>query len=212
MFDLTQPLTEDISCYPDDPKVRIVPIPEFAPWHVTSIACGSHSGTHMDAPKHRLADGIGIGAFGPERLLGHGYVLDATDLGENEPIPVSVLAGLPDNLAPGWFAFIRTGWDRFWKQEAYFRHPYLSSELAEKLVASGVGLIGVDALNVDSTVNDADAVHLILLGSETLIAENLCRLDQLQIGKRYAFACLPLSLGAADGSPARVVAWDPETF
>jgi kynurenine formamidase len=37
---------------------------------------------------------------------------------------------------------------------------------------------------------------------------NLSRLGDLSTSDPYFFAFLPLALGAADGSPARVVAWD----
>jgi kynurenine formamidase len=75
-------------------------------------------------------------------------------------------------------------------------------------VASRAGLVAIDALSVDSTVDGNSDAHLILLGANVLIAENLCCLDVLEPARSYVFACLPLSLGDADGAPARVVAWD----
>jgi arylformamidase len=207
MYDLTQPLTPDIPRFPGDPEVRIEPIRDFAPWQISALAMGTHSGTHMDAPLHRIPGGAGIGAYGPERLVGSGLVIDATGYGENTTLPASVLDSIRDLTWPGWFAVFRTGWDRFWGDERYFRHPFLSPELARELVAARAGIVAIDTLSIDSTVEAGAATHEILLGADVLIAENLCRLGDLTPNRGYTFAFLPLALGAADGSPARVVAW-----
>jgi kynurenine formamidase len=209
MFDLTQPLTPHIPRYPGDPEVRVEPLPGFAPWHVSALVLGTHSGTHIDAPRHRIPGAPGIGSYGPQRLVGTGFVIDVGARKDNEPIPASVLDDLRGRTVPGWFAVLRTGWDRYWQDERYFWHPHLSPQLADALTALGAGIVAIDALSVDSTVDSLSTVHLTLLGADVLIAENLCHLDALQPGRLYAFAFLHLSLGAADGSPARVVAWDP---
>jgi kynurenine formamidase len=135
-------------------------------------------------------------------------VLDARGLDDNAAIPATVLRNVTGATSPGWFAVIRTGWDRHWGDERYFRHPYLSPELAEGLVAAKAGLVAIDALSADSTVHEGSAAHVILLAADVLIAENLCNLSSLDLAHPYTFAFLPLSLGEADGSPARVVAWN----
>lgn len=210
VFDLTQPLSTAIPRFPGDPEVRIEVLPGMEPWQVSVLAIGTHSGTHIDAPRHRIPGGAGIGAYGPERLVGRGLVIDASWFEMNEPIPESVLAPVRDDAWPGWFAIVRTGWDRFWGTDRYFRHPYLSPTLAAALVDLGAGLVAIDALSVDATTGEGDAAHLALLGADVLIAENLCQLGALTPGRPYEFAFLPLPLGEADGSPARVVAWDVE--
>lgn len=208
MYDLTQPLGPDIPRFPGDPEVRIEPIHGLAPWQISAIAMGTHSGTHMDAPRHRIPGGAGIGHYGPERLVGDGLVIDASGYEENQPIAMSILDGARDAAGPGWFAIIRTGWDQYWGDERYFRHPYLSPQLARALGDSGVGIVAVDALSIDSTIDGGSEAHEILLGADILIAENLCNLAALAPTRSYTFAFLPLALGEADGSPARVVAWD----
>jgi kynurenine formamidase len=70
-----------------------------------------------------------------------------------------------------------------------------------------VSLVGIDALNVDSTHQGTTHVHELFLGGDILIVENLRRLDQLQPGRVYQFAFLPLLLPGLDGSPVRAVAW-----
>ncbi len=209
MFDLTQPLTANIPRFPGDPEFRIAALPSSPPWQISAIAMGTHAGTHLDAPRHCFPDGAGIGAFGPDRLVGTCLVIDAGGRDDDEAISASVLDSVRAGIWPGWFAVIRTGWSRHWHDERYFRHPYLSPELAADLVALGAGLVAIDALSVDSTVAGGSAAHEILLGNDVLIAENLCHLERLEPVRRYACAALPLALGDADGSPARVVAWSP---
>jgi len=211
MFDLTQTLNADTPRFPGDPEVHIESIHEFVPWQISSLKMGTHSGTHMDAPRHLIAEGAGIGAYGPDRLVGRGLVLDARGLDDNAAIPDTVLTRVTNVTWPGWFAVVCTGWDHYWGDERYFRHPYLSAELAARLVASNAGLVAIDALSVDSTVDEGSAAHALLLAADVLIAENLCNVRLLDPAHPYSFAFLPLSLGEADGSPARVVAWDTLT-
>lgn len=208
MFDLTQPLGPDIPRIPGDPEVRVEPIHDFAPWQISAIGMGTHSGTHLDAPRHRIPGGAGIGHYGPGRLVGDGRVIDARGHGDNQPIAMAILEDMRDEAWPGWFAVFRTGWDQHWGDDRYFRHPYLSPQLARSLVDSGVGIVAIDTLSIDSTVDGGSEAHEILLRADVLIAENLCNLAALAPTRSYTFAFLPLALRDADGSPARVVAWD----
>ena len=212
MFDLTQPLSESIPRFPGDPEVEISPIHELDPWQVSTLKMGTHSGTHMDAPRHCISEGLGIGSYPPDRLVGAGLVLDARGSRDNEAIAVDVLERVAGLTWPGWFAVVHTGWDEYWGDERYFRHPYLSPELAARIVETRAGLVAIDALSVDSTVDGGSEAHLMLLGADVLIAENLCHLRSLIPQRPYMFAFLPLLLGPADGSPARVVAWDTTRF
>jgi arylformamidase len=209
MWDLTQPLNEHTPHFPGDPPFRREPIAGMEPWQISRLSMSSHSGTHLDAPLHRIENGAEIDALPLSRLVGTALVVDATGLAENACIPVQVLEAFADRTWPGWIALIHTGWDRHWQDERYFRHPYLSVELAQRLVETGCGLVAIDALSVDSTADGGDAAHKILLGNDVLIAENLRGLDALAMGERYGVACLPLPMSGADGSPARFIAWEP---
>ncbi|MEZ4563845.1 MAG: cyclase family protein [Thermomicrobiales bacterium] len=209
MWDLTQPLDEHTPCFPGDPAFRREPIPGQQPWRISQIAMSSHNGTHMDAPLHRIEGGSSIEQIPLSCLTGFALVLDATGFPENSEIPSGILDAVRSPLWPGWFALVRTGWDRHWRDARYFRHPYLSRNLAQRLVDSRCGLVAVDALSVDSTVDGGDAVHAILLGNKVLVAENLRGLHDLEPGKRYSVACLPLPMTGADGSPVRFIAWNP---
>lgn len=205
IYDLTRTLASGMPVYSGDPEVQIV-AGGAPPWQVSALHLGSHSGTHVDAPLHYFADGRGIGAFPLERFIAPGIVVDARGYAEDAPIGADILAGA--DLHPDMIVVIRTGWEAFWQDARYFRHPYLSADLTHALVERHVSLVAVDALNVDSTVGGGEMAHAILLGADILIAENLCNLDALHCGQAYMFAILPLALGAVDGAPARALAWD----
>jgi kynurenine formamidase len=209
MWDLTQPLDLRTPHFPGDPAFRRAPLPGQEPWRVSQIAMSSHSGTHLDAPLHRIAGGAAIDDLPLARLTGLALVVDATGLPENAPIPVGVLDSVKLPTWPGWVALIHTGWDQFWGDDRYFWHPYLSSELAQKLVERQCGLVAIDALSVDPTQDDGDTAHVTLLGNDVLVAENLRGLQDLKSGQRYGVACLPLPMTGSDGSPVRFIAWTP---
>ncbi|HEU5431708.1 MAG TPA: cyclase family protein, partial [Thermomicrobiales bacterium] len=209
IHDLTHRLVPGIPHYPGDPGVRIERWPGEPPWQTSEVCFGTHSGTHLDAPRHFLPDGPGVGALSADRFVGTGVVLDAAGFGANEPLPASLLDALPAAFAPGWFVVVRTAWDRWWGDERYFQHPYLSPDFARALADIGAGIVGIDALNVDSTADETDHAHAALLGRGVLLVENLRGLDALRPGARYRFAFAPLAFGSGvDGSPIRALAWD----
>lgn len=206
-FDLSHPIENGMTFYPGDPEPRISPAAMEPPWQVTELHMGTHTGTHIDAASHYLPTGRTIDQYPLERFILSGMVAPVSR-GDDEAISVEILPTSLADLSPGGAVLIHTGWDRFWKTERYLRHPYLSLAAAWALVEAGIKLVGIDALNVDSTVQGTTHTHDILLGHDVLIVENLTRLDQLTPGAVYHFSCLPLLLVGLDGSPVRAVAWE----
>ncbi len=210
IHDLSHPLTTGLAVFPGDPEVRIERDDGPGPWRVSALHLGSHSGTHVDAPRHYLPGGKGIGDYPPQRFVRRGVVLDAGGRGENAALGVDVLDSAREGIEPGAIVVLRTGWDRFWGGLRYERHPYVGEELAAALVTVKVGLVGIDALSVDSTPAGGSAAHARLLGADVLIVENLRGLDALAAGQPYVFACVPLAVGDLDGAPIRALAWPPD--
>lgn len=206
IFDLTQPIHNRMPVYPGDPEPHLQLAEGLtAPWRVSELHLGTHTGTHIDAPAHFFPNGKTIDQYSPARFVLPGMTMPVLNLVEDEPVRfVADLAILPK----GGVVLIQTGWDRFWGTEHYFRHPFLSSEMAQRLVDAGVGLVGIDAPNVDSTVQHTSHAHEILLGNDVLIVENLTGLAQLKPHVLYQCSFLPLLLSGLDGSPVRAVAWE----
>jgi kynurenine formamidase len=206
-FDLSHSMENGMTFFPGDPEPRFVPANIVPPWRVTQLHVGTHTGTHVDAPAHFLPHGKTIDQYPVERFFVPGIVVPALAYSGDEAISGNVFVEYLSMLPTRGAVLVRTGWDRYWGSEHYMRHPYLSREATELLVDNGASIIGIDALSVDSTLQETDHAHATLLGGDALIVENLALLDQLTPGKLYHFSFLPLALAGLDGSPIRAVAW-----
>ena len=208
-FDLSQRIEAGMTLCPGDPEPRLSPATAIAPpWRVTELHLGSHTGTHLDAPAHFIPAGKTIDQYPISRFIVPGVVVPATPKGDDEPIKWEACAEYVSNLPKDGAIIICTKWDRHWRSERYFRHPFLDAEAARRLAQSGAKLIGIDALSVDSSVQATSHAHAALLGADILIVENLTDLHQLEPRTVYQFSFLPLLLAGVDGSPVRAVAWE----
>ena len=209
--DLSHPIEAGMQTYPGDPAVEVAPhaTHDADGFHVDAVRCGSHTGTHVDAPAHTEPGGRTLEAYPVERFVRRAVVADCTHLGARESIPASSVPG-PD--ADADLVAFRTGWDDFWGTETYLDHPYLSAATAEACADRGFD-VAVDTLNPDPTPTDdaGDAgddeptdfrIHHTLLGDGRLIFENLTNLDR--VGERFELRAYPMAL-ASDGAPVRAV-------
>jgi arylformamidase len=193
IFDLTSPLEPGLPAHAGDPPVelRLVRSYETDGYEVTHICLGSHSGTHIDAPRHFFPDGPTLDQFPIERLIGPGVVLDCRSSSQTD-VPSKIeeqLRLLP--LPPAGLALL-------WTEGVTF-----PLEAAEVLLNAGAGLVGTDAASLDAEPYPA---HRLLLSQGVLIAENLRGLERLGPG-RVTCAFLPLAVIGTDGAPIRAVAW-----
>lgn len=207
LYDLSQMIQAGMTIFPGDPVPDIDPaISAQPPWLVTTLRLGTHTGTHIDAPSHFFPQGRTIDQIPVQRFVVPGLVVPALGLNDDQAIGAERLETSLARLPEGGGVIIRTDWSRFWGEERYLRHPYLSPAAVDALVSARAGIVGIDALNVDSTVQGTSHVHEILLGHEILIVENLAALAQLEPNRLYQFSFLPLLLRGLDGSPVRAVA------
>jgi kynurenine formamidase len=207
-FDLSQPIEYGMTIFPGDPDFDTILAPGVtAPWQVTELHLGTHTGTHIDSVSHLVPGGKTVDEYPLARLILHGITIPLTGLNDDQEISEEQILIWLKNLPEGGAVIIQTGWDQFWKKDRYMRHPYLSRDAASQIVKAGASLVGIDALNVDSTVKATDHVHHILLEKDVLIVENLANLYNLEPGKEYQFSFLPLRLKGLDGSPIRAAAW-----
>jgi len=223
IIDLSHTIHDEIQIFPGDPRPSIKRglTHEKNYCHVDVLTLGSHTGTHIDAPFHFLKEGKKIDELPVQRFVGNGVLVDVSGKSDRELIEPGDVEPYENEIAPGDFVILKTGRDKYFGTSRYYLHPYLSADGARLLVKMGVSLVGIDALNVDPTYYgsmDSDSaakdlpdeeeygypVHDILLGNDTLIVENLCKLDKIKPVKGvYSF--LPLKLKGSDGSPLRAV-------
>lgn len=215
IIDLSVPIGAGMPVFPGDPDVRIAPALTIAAdgVNVLAVHMGSQSGTHVDAPFHILDDGLHLDELPLERFLGRAVVADLRAVGAESPIAWAHLSGVHDQLAPGAILLLHTGWSRHWGDFARMRtHPWLSADAAERIAGAGVRTVGIDALSVDPTPQDAAAIrfdaHVALLEPAGVIVENLTNLEALIGHDDLVVSVLPIALARADGAPVRAVAYE----
>ena len=181
---------------------RYAPGVEF---HIGSIEMVANTGTYIDAPFHRYSDGVDIAGLTLERTADlAGVVVRARG---GRAIDASALDGR--GLARAAVLF-DTGWSRHWRTDAYFQgHPYLTAAAAERLVALGVALVGIDSLNIDDTADLARPVHSILLAAGIPIVEHLTGLADLP-DAGFRFFASPAKVRGLGSFPVRAYARVPD--
>jgi arylformamidase len=191
--------------YPGHPRVEFRPVDADPPRQILQLQLGSHSGTHIDAPRHFLPGGHTIDEYPLERFVVPAVVA-AINASPEQEISWSDIADVVSQVPRGGAILLRTGWDRHWGDQAMRNHPYLGVEACENLAASGIGVVGTDAVNIDCSSRRTTLAHEILLGHDVLVVENLTNLSQLISGRIVECAFAPLMLAGADGSPVRAYA------
>jgi arylformamidase len=180
---------------------RVKKIADGANANVSHLACGVHTGTHVDAPLHFIDGAPGIDSLSLKVLTGRAYVID---LRNAQVLDAATLEAseIPPRTRRILF---KTRNSALWaRQEKEFQTDFVAVEAsgAEWLVRKGVQLVGVDYLSV-APYGNSRPTHRILLEAGVAVVEGL-DLSQVSQG-RYALYCLPLKLVGSDGAPARVI-------
>ncbi|SEH39481.1 Kynurenine formamidase [Halopenitus malekzadehii] len=223
--DLSQPIESGMSTFPGDPPVELTPAATIADdgAAVHELHCGSHTGTHIDAPSHTESGGADLNDRPVGEYVFDARFLDVTPCSAREPIGADALPN-PDALAAADLLVVRTGWDAHWNADCYRDHPYLTPAAARALREADCG-VAIDVLNPDPTPSgdatsdgsddpdqpdepDGFPVHHALLGAGLPIVENLTNLDGLP--DRFTLYAFPLPIAGADGAPVRAVAFVEE--
>jgi kynurenine formamidase len=217
-FDLSHPVVHGMISCPGLPgpvvdahlsreasRGRYAPGTEF---HIGRIAMIGNTGTYIDAPFHRHADGADLADLPLERLADLPVTLVRREPDAPRAIGPEALQGLP--LA-GRAVLVHTGHARRWGADAYFRDlPHLTRGAAELLCAAGAALAGIVAMNIDSTADPERPVHTLLLGAGPPIVENLTGLDALpEPCPGLRFFAVPAPVRALGSLPVRAFALAP---
>ncbi len=163
------------------------------------LTTGSHTGTHVDAPAHFMADGSTIDQTPLHALVGSCRVLDLGSVAE-----VITVANLESfDVQSGERLLLKTkNSNRASDQEFDPNFVYLGAEAAAWLATKQVLAVGIDYLGIERN-QPAHETHLALLSNNIAIIEGL-RLAQVAPGT-YTLVCLPLLAIGLDGAPARAI-------
>jgi len=160
-----------------------------------------NTGTYLDSPFHRYADGEDLSDLGLERLVRlPGIVIRA------EGLQAVDADHFRDRDLRGRAVLVHTGWARHWRTDAYFEdHPFLTEAAAAVLVEAGAALVGIDSHNIDDTRTRARPAHTLLLGAGVPICEHMRGLERLP-DQGFRFTAAPPKIKAFGTFPVRAFA------
>ena len=178
-------------------------------YNLSSFAMGTHVGTHVDAPKHVVPDGMSIDNVPLANSIGVAVAIDLSYLEIGSGISKVDLERHDSLVNPGDIVILYTGCSDHWGEpDIETNYTYLEKTAAEWLVAKKVKAVGIDTLGVDRYESPAPAAHKALLSNGIIIIESLSNTVRNLVGKRFQLICLPLKLRSAEAAPARVVAYE----
>jgi len=174
------------------------------------LVLGTHTGTHIDAPRHFIPGGNTLDQIPLDQLVGPASVLDLTAFGAGMEVGTADLAQILGKR-PATRVLMRFDWDRKLGTMGYYDEaPFLSEEAANWLVDHGCRLLGMDTAMPDNPRNGRNGpkdspIHKILLGQNVVLLEymvNLAALDRPIVELVVA----PLKIRGGDAAPVRVFA------
>jgi kynurenine formamidase len=181
-------------------RSRYAPGTEF---QIGKIEMVANTGTYVDAPFHRYAEGADLAQLPLERVADlEGVVVRCAGRAERA-IDRDAFAGV---AVRDRAVLVHTGWDRHWGTAAYdVGHPFLTRAAAAALVEAGARLVGIDSLNIDDTADGTRPAHTLLLGAGIPIAEHLCGLERLP-DTGFRFFAVPVKVSGMGSFPVRAFA------
>lgn len=191
IYDISQ---EVFGCvvFPGDPKperTKLAQMAEGSLYNLTAFSMCAHNGTHVDAPRHFIADGKNIDEVSLKNFVGPAYVAEHEgELTGDDAIAVLERAREADSKAV--------------KRILIKGKVVVSEEAAAVFAEAGILLYG----NESQTVGPEDApmaVHQKMLGAEIVLLEGI-RLTEVPEGV-YFLNAAPINLGGTEGAPCRAI-------
>ena len=206
--DLTHDLERGMPIYPGDPSPSFENLKTIDRdgVNLTKFTMGSHTGTHIDAPKHFIKTGIGIDRIPPAKLVGEAYIGDLSTKRIGSGITANDLRKLDKNLRPDDIVVCYTGCSERWGDESVAEdYTYVTRDAADYLVSKGIRAVGIDFLSIEQ-FGAPPIVHKTLLDKGIFIIESLSNALKNLLGQRVLLICMPIKLKDGDGAPSRVFA------
>jgi kynurenine formamidase len=169
-------------------------------FQIGKIEMVANTGTYLDSPFHRFADGSDLSQLELTSLADLDGVVVRHDQTQGRRIGAEAFSGFD---VKGKAVLVQTGWDAHWKTETYFEgHPFLTEDAAQLLASNGAALVGIDSYNIDDTADLKRPVHTILLGAGIPIVEHMCNLRQLPTDN-FKFFAVPVKVKGFGTFPVR---------
>ena len=169
-------------------------------FQIGRIEMVANTGTYMDTPFHRYADGHDLTGLALARISNVPGVVVRIDPGAGRAVGPDAFAGVE---ARGMAVLVHTGWDRHWRTDQYFEgHTFLTEAAAVWLREAGAVLVGIDSYNIDDVSGGTRPVHSTLLGAEIPIVEHMTNLGALP-DRGFRFTAVPPKIAGMGTFPVR---------
>jgi arylformamidase len=209
IIDISLPITPEMPIWPGDPRPELEPVTtlEIEGVQVSRIVLGTHTGTHLDAPRHFIPGGRTIDLLDLGALVGRCRVIEVVSAeGHLARADLQRFA-----LQPGDRLLLKT---RNSCQPAVqtFTPDFVALEpsAADYLCEQRIRLVGIDGPSVDAWDVSDFLCHKRLLGADVLVVENLVLRDV--VPGIYGLIAVPLNLTGADGCPIRALLTQAQFF
>jgi arylformamidase len=171
LYDLSVAVRARMPVYPGDPPIEIdtpVALAKGDAANVSRLRLGAHTGTHVDAPAHFLAEGRRVIDLPLEDLIGEARVIE---------IPDAVRAIGPEHVTDAIVkgaarVLFKTRSSSFWAEDRFREDfTFITPEAARAMVAAHVRLVGIDYLSVEVFKSANHETHRVLLADNVIILE-----------------------------------------
>jgi kynurenine formamidase len=212
-LDLSQPLFDGCPNCPAHPPISIRTEAHSdggeGSWQIEFFDFASHSGSHLDAPRHKIAGGASLSQLPLETFAGPAIVADLRGLAPSTDIGAELLAqALPSEIC-GQIVLICTGWGDLRAQNELWllQSPRLAPDGAQWLVEAGARAVGIDHFSIGGAQEPQNArTHQILLGNGVWVLEELHFPAEIwELSWPQTLLALPLNLSDGSGAPCRPV-------
>ena len=203
IYDITLNICNGMVTYPGDPEPGILEhklISGGDNCNLSMISLGSHTGTHVDAPRHFYANGLSIDEMSLDYFIGSARLIEIP--ANKDKVTSRDLADF--EIKKDERLILKTRNSEI-ISKGYFdkNFVYLTEDAASYLAGIKIKTLGFDYLSIEKYNSKCHAVHKILLKENIPIIEGLV-LKNIKQGN-YHLVALPLKLDACDGSPVRAV-------
>lgn len=207
IYDITVPIHPDMPTWPGDPPVKLKKLAAIEAGqnaNITQIQMCVHTGTHIDAPNHFLAEGKTVDQLSLQPYYGEVLVIALDD--DVDVITERVLESHSEagKLGDHTRLLIKTRNSRLWRARPHtFQENYVGLDTtgARFLSAYNLDLLGLDYLSI-AAYHDTHQPHHILLSRGLVLLEGI-NLSGVEPGE-YQLVCAPLLIEGCEGAPARV--------
>lgn len=175
---------------------------EGTTFHIGRIDMVANTGTYVDSPFHRFADGADLSELALESLADVEGVLVRIRTA-TPSVGAAAFEGLD---VAGKAVLVQTDWSRHWSTDQYFEgHPFLTEDAAIALRDRGARIVGIDSYNIDDVSGSTRPVHTVLLGAGIPIVEHMCKLGELPTSG-FRFHAVPVKIKGFGTFPVRAYA------